>query len=164
MNMGGTRKEGSDARFPSEFCWAWWPDRDLSYSEISMSPPSSTTTISNKSVSSNDLNMAECIDGGTGLARNESNLGNCVQRISEISTTELTQLFLHLIVGNMDSIDACNCNTNNILQSFLKTSWSLNDLRSLKRFMCKEYEDAKDQLLGNHRIFRQWKRRESNSS
>jgi double-stranded RNA-specific adenosine deaminase len=155
MTMSGTRVEGNDVRFGSKLCWAWWPDRETNSLHPTLRSHDSTALAPS---------TAECIDGDTGFSVNYTKRHHDEEQpsLSQICTSELTQQFLLLMDRKVGAInDACSQKSNIAEPLHQKRCVSLSDLRALKRSMSKEYEEAKDKLLGTHQIFRQWRRRES---
>lgn len=92
--------------------------------------------------------MAECIDGRTGLEYDyfgaQAGEGDAIPtNPSLVSTVELLRLFWEVNAG----------------EGSQETIETLEDFCDFKREVSPEYETAKDELLSNHRVFRQWKRR-----
>jgi len=161
MTMSGTIREGNDARFGSKYCWAWWPSRETT--TLDSCHDSTTTTSTNNLV---HQVHAECIDGDSGFSTIYTTTSSYPTEfsLSQICTSALTQLFLLVIDGRIDiPSDALYNNprlVSNTLQQKNVSTFTLKELRSLKRSMSKDYEEEKDKFLGKHRIFRQWRRRE----
>lgn len=122
---------GQDVRFHSTKAWCWWP---LLEQEVGM--PS-----------------IERIDGSSGYLWKEIESEILADTPSLVSTASLIELFLkayHLVGGCADLPSMSS-----------STIQTLTDIRVLKRQICTDYETAKDKLLSEHRIFRQWRRRAS---
>ena len=134
LEMTGTKVFGQDVRFGTNLCWVWWPERE------------------------GDAKVAECVNGITGMVhryRNDDSKEieedkDTNQGYSKVSTAALTDIHVYLSRFMADGIS----------QKDRVTVSSLHELRSLKCFISSEYEAAKENLLKNHRIFRQWSRRE----
>jgi len=100
------------------------------------------------------LEKAECIDGATGYQIIEGNEKNEDSRpLSRLSTSALVDIIL-------DIFRAANDGTK---PSELQKPKTLSELRDLKWLLSSQYEKAKEQLLTDHRILRQWRRRENQS-
>lgn len=132
--MTDAHTRDQDVRFDSALAWVWWPFIEDD----------------RDSTGGSCLAMAECIDGTTGLGHDyfekRSDKGHVV---SLVSTVELVRLFSSL-----------SAQTSAML---LESPMTLKCLRAFKRDASPEYEEAKDNLLSKHRIFRQWRRREKES-
>ena len=121
---------GQDVRFHSSQSWCWWPLLDQQ--ELM-------------------TNGIECIDGSTGYLWKADDGSAQDKVVSLVSTESLTQLFLETL--------RLACEDTNDYSLHAASFGTLRQLRILKRKLPSCYELAKDHLLLNHQIFRQWRRR-----
>ena len=139
IDMSNAHEREQDVRFDSSVAWVWWPliqsDRKLVTGGTSVD--------------------AECIDCRSGFAcnyddeRQHENEAESTRKsnVSLVSSSSLVQLFAHIKHKEGDG-------------DVMSLPTTLKQLRALKRDVSPEYEAAKDKLLSNHRVFRQWRRRE----
>lgn len=131
---------GQDVRFHSTLSWVWW---------------------------SGLVGVAECIDGATGWTvlpdttggeaeGDRCNVshgdrgGDSNKKRSRVSTAALLELHLEIDPANSQPTAA----------SAKIVPRTLSELRIFKKQTSPAYENAKEQLLTRHPVFRQWKRRE----
>jgi len=133
LDMSGSKLVGQDVRFGSDLCWVYagsWAE-------------------------------AECINGSTGYCcehteRQKFDLdGTVSSRISTFIMTELYVNIAELMHGKVDGTSASNA-----FQQIKSGVLTLSMLRYLKLAVSPEYENEKKSLLGNHRVFCQWVRRQ----
>jgi len=151
IDMSGPKTVGQDVRFLSNLCWVWWSDPTIDDSNA------------------DESRIAECIDGDEGfvhcyderkedIPKADDRMGN---DYSSISTYALLNSFLELTGDQMskcvnkgDSFDSDGRKGRDSILSF-----TLPELRDLKRRVSSQHETAKDHLLQRHKIFYQWNRR-----
>ena len=126
---------GQDAKFDSNLCWVWWPEK---------------------------RSEADCLDGKTGFKLNyldsiglaSQNDGNTTSpTYSECSTFSLIQL-------NMKLLHTAGIAATSKVDS--QTKLGLSDIRLLKQQVSPQYESAKADFF-RHRVFKQWSCRECRS-
>ncbi|KAL7544645.1 hypothetical protein ACHAWF_008020 [Thalassiosira exigua] len=126
-DMTGVRSVGRDARFDSNLCWVWWPDKypDFGYA-------------------------ADCLDGKTGLKmrydNGSGNVGQCINQDESSTCSTFGLLSLSLEVLKLGGVN------KTMLPESLVT---LADIRKFKRTISPEYESVKDEFF-RHRVFHQW--------
>mmetsp|Transcript_1622 Transcript_1622/g.4441 ORF Transcript_1622/g.4441 Transcript_1622/m.4441 type:complete len:172 (-) Transcript_1622:257-772(-) len=146
---------GQDVRFHSSLCWAWWP---------SLAVEDTTQSI-------------ECIDGVTGLRHvhtQRSILSNSKDQTQEggtIKTATLDAKKTDTSPTQQDEISLISTQRLFDLNTKMagvtghaasaNKAMSLHDLRAHKLSHASEYENAKTDLLEQHRVFRTWRRREN---
>jgi len=143
LDMSGSKIIGQNIRFLSSLCWIWCPLENEYGRQASQ--------------------MAECIDGDTGLVHHFCMDNSTIQNIEEVKVTtgtsvnyskvctfSLTKLFLQLK-------DQMKWDNNASKHSL----YSLKQLRASKRYFSPSYEMAKDVLLQEDKSFCYWKRREN---
>jgi Adenosine-deaminase (editase) domain len=126
-----TNEVGQDVRFHSTLCWAWWPG----------------------------LDVAECIDGSTGLQQSPTGDAEAGSS-SSVSSSSFVQLVreVHAFVqGDPDKSDETAASSSCSLAS-------LALLRKFKQELAPEYEEGKATLLSHHPVLRHWKRRSQGTS
>ena len=144
IDMSSDRAEGQDVRFYSSLSWAsWWTENDAEH-------------------------VVECIDGATGLLaippRNSATASDTNKtqasntRLSErsgISTNALVESFLTLQrrLGQSKTL------ADNACFETTTCPTSLRELHLLKTTFSGPYENAKNYLLLNHPVVRDWRRR-----
>lgn len=131
IDASATTETGQDVRFHSTLCWAWWPGLDI----------------------------AECIDGSTGLQRSRTGDAE-VECPSDISSTSLVRLVLDLRASmqgggpsKSEENAAAACSPSSLVLG------SLARFRKFKQELAPEYEEVKETLLTRHPLLRLWKRR-----
>jgi len=156
LDMSGVTSEGQDARFTSNLCWIWYPERG--------------NTHNNHEFTTTNFATAECINGETGYVHNFSNgkkrsfeSSACCELppISECSTLGLLRAHEQIMTSSGMSISSSDgtAKTHDGGMVGRKRQMSLTELRALKREVATKYETAKEEFF-THRTFRQWKRRE----
>eukprot|EP00978_Attheya_sp_CCMP212_P022199 scaffold65949_cov51-Attheya_sp.AAC.2 len=157
LDMSGVTSEGQDARFTSNLCWIWYPERRNTHNNREFNTTNFATT-------------AECIDGETGYVHHFSNgkkrsfesSARCeLPPISECSTIGLLRAHEQIITSSGASIRKNDGTAKKHDGEMMgrKRQVSLTELRALKREVATKYESAKEEFF-THRTFRQWKRRE----
>ena len=132
--MTGIKLLGQDAKFQSNLCWVWWPEKSAEFGY-----------------------EADCIDGTTGLKINfhQESTGTTVDgHISTLSTSYSDCSTYALIQLNLDILHTAGVSSKNIPQKS-QCKLSLSDVRLLKQQVSPQYESAKAELF-RHRVFRQW--------
>ena len=127
---------GQDAKFDSNLCWVWWPEK---------------------------RSEADCLDGKTGLkvnyldsiglASQNDGHGTTSSTYSDCSTFSLIQL-------NMKLLHTAGIAATSKVDS--QTKLRLSDIRQLKQKVSPQYESAKADFF-RHRVFKQWSCRECRS-
>jgi Adenosine-deaminase (editase) domain len=131
IDASATNEVGQDVRFHSTLCWAWWPG----------------------------LDVAECIDGSTGLQQSPTGDAEAGSS-SSVSSSAFVQLVreVHAFVqGDPDKSDETAASSSCSLAS-------LALLRKFKQELAPEYEEGKATLLSHHPVLRHWKRRSQGTS
>lgn len=146
--------KGQDVRFHSSLSWAWWPGKEMECLDVE--PDSKHRA------------MAECIDGTTGFVpalEQPGGAANAVEKdeptdmdipiVSRISTASLLQRYLEIqALFSQGKISV------ELQVSPSSTSpTSLPNLLLLKQQVAPGYEMAKEELLRQHPVLREWKRR-----
>jgi Adenosine-deaminase (editase) domain len=96
----------------------------------------------------------ECIDGSTGLLFDDktTDCEDNARQGSRLCTLALQKQFLRLKAMRLDT-------RTTVAQNMIQAQ-TLHEYRKLKRFVARPYEQAKDALLTEHPVFRDWRRRD----
>jgi len=143
IDMSSDRAEGQDVRFYSSLSWAsWWTETEAKH-------------------------VVECIDGETGFLANpprdsptlsdtnKTQASNARGEKSGISTNTLVENFLIL----QRRLGQSKPFADNACSETTTCPTSLRELHLLKSTFSGPYENAKNHLLHNHPVVRDWRRR-----